>query len=140
MKLIDLMRQAGVQWPDGAEYAAQDGDDGSVFFFSKEPTLEVGNEVWNYHGCIPRKEIIELDIADDWQTAISRNQWFDHPQTTEHTSPDFMREQQRLAAHNAERRTLVRELMLRHPQLTGAQAIEQADEIVETLEGLADGR
>lgn len=22
MKLIDLMRQAGVQWPDGAEYAA----------------------------------------------------------------------------------------------------------------------
>ena len=57
-----------------------------------------------------------------------------------HRGPDYMREQQRLAARSQERRTLVRELMLRHPQLTGAQAIEQADEIIETLEGLADGR
>lgn len=54
----------------------------------------------------------------------------------DHTSPDYMREQQRLAARNTERRNLVRELMLRHPELTGPQAIEQADEILETLEGL----
>lgn len=50
--------------------------------------------------------------------------------------PDYMREQQRLAARNTERRDLVRELMLRHPELTGPQAIEQADEILDTLEGL----
>lgn len=58
----------------------------------------------------------------------------------EHTSPDYMREQQRLSARSQERRDLVRELMLRHPELTGPQAIEQADEILSTLEGMRDGR
>lgn len=54
--------------------------------------------------------------------------------------PAYMREQQRLAARNTERLALVRELMLRHPELNGQQAIAQADGILETLEGLANGR
>ena len=35
--LIELMIEAGVKWPDGAEYAAQDKRDLYVWFYSKKP-------------------------------------------------------------------------------------------------------
>lgn len=119
-KLIDLMRQAGVQWPDGAEYAAQDGDDGVAMFYTKAPKLD--GEIWCSTSVILRKSLGLPEVADDWQTYVTREQWFS-------AQP----------ARSQERRDLVRELMLRHPELTGPQAIEQADEILSTLEGLRDG-
>lgn len=136
-KLIDMMRQAGVQWSEGAEYAAQDGDDGLVFFFSEEPTRREGVRVWEGFGCVQMGSTLQLDVAEDWGTPVTRYEWFDclH-QSAIYRDPDYMREQPRLAARSQERRDLVRELMLRHPELTGPQAIEQADEILETLEGL----
>lgn len=133
-KLIDLMRQAGVQWPEGAEYAAQDGSYLDVYFYLATPHRDVGEEVWLARSQLPGVEPVELEEqADDWATPIARAQWFG---AANHTNPDYMREQQRLAASNTERRDLVRELMLRHPELTGQQAIEQADEILSTLEGM----
>lgn len=137
-KLIDLMRQAGVQWPEGAEYAAQDGDDGRVFFFSKEPTRREGVEVWDWFGCLQTGSKLQLDVAEDWTTPISRDLWLNATPAPSHLDPGYMREQQRIGARRQERRDLVRELMLRHPELTGQQAIEQAGEIIETLEGLRD--
>ncbi|MGL4753505.1 MAG: hypothetical protein ACRCXB_14075 [Aeromonadaceae bacterium] len=133
-KLIDLMRQAGVQWPEGAEYAAQDGSYLDVYFYSATPRRDMGKEVWLAHSQLAGVEPVELEeLADDWETPIASAQWFSVPS---YTAPDYMREQQRLAARSQERRVLVRELMLRHPELTGPQAVEQADEILSTLEGL----
>ena len=37
--LIELMIEAGVKWPDGAEYAAQDKRDNKVYFFNSKPTV-----------------------------------------------------------------------------------------------------
>lgn len=140
-KLIDLMRQAGVQWPEGAEYAAQDSaGQAAVNFFQSRPKLAKPRlGVWigasDDDPRWPAKAIEKL--ADDWRTPVTRYEWFDcPPQSAGHTCPNYMREQQRLASRSQERRNLVRELMLRHPELTGSQAIEQADEILETLEGL----
>lgn len=136
-KLIDLMRQAGVQWPDGAEYAAQDGDDcPMVAFYHQAPELcAPGSDVWGHKGQVEDSPAVILgERADDWMTPTTREQWFDsQPLSSNHTSPD---EQQRLAARNTERIRLVCELMLRHPELNGQQAIAQADLILSTLEGL----
>ncbi|MGI4260770.1 hypothetical protein ACR2VJ_27075 [Klebsiella pneumoniae] len=121
-KLIDLMRQAGVQWPEGAEYAAQDACSNEVYFFSAEPTKGVSSAKWDSEFCLKDDSWCELaELASDWETALPRDVWC-------------------TAARNTERRDLVRELMLRHPELTGPQAIERADEILSTLEGLRDGR
>ena len=37
--LIELMIEAGVKWPEGAEYAAQDNRDLYVWFYSEKPKL-----------------------------------------------------------------------------------------------------
>lgn len=133
-KLIDLMRQAGVQWPEGAEYAAQDGGDKVLTFYLNVPMLR--DDVWS-SGAVLLGMLQRLpEVAEDWREYVTRDQWFSSQPTPNHTNPDYMREQQRLAARRQERRDLVRELMLRHPELTGHGAIAQADEILETLEGL----
>ena len=141
-KLIDLMRQAGVQWPEGAEYAAQDGDGcPMVTFYRTEPKRAVpGSRVWSHKGQVEGSTFVLDELADDWFVPTRCPKVPSVSKVVDHTCPDFMREQQRLAAHNTERRDLVRELMLRHPELTGPQAIEQADEILSTLERLRDGR
>lgn len=133
-KLIDLMRQAGVQWPEGAEYAAQDADDKAVMFYRTPPRLQ--GEVWRSRDMLFGVLHRMPEVADDWRVYVMRSQWFNTPS---HLDPDYMREQQRIAARRQDRRDLVRELMLRHPELTGQQAIKQADEIIDTLEGLRDG-
>lgn len=140
-KLIDLMRQAGVQWPEGAKYAAQDEASRGVFFYTTMPTLDVGSDEWLSESILGYFAILG-ELADDWRSVVlAENCGLDVcARLPPHLDPDYMREQQRLAARSQERRDLVRELMLRHPELTGPQAIEQADEILSTLEGMRDGR
>lgn len=142
-KLIDLMRQAGVQWPEGAEYATQDGDQdvtvggGMVTFYRTEPKRAVpGSRVWSHKGQVEGSTLTLDELAEDWYVPTRRSKLHSESKVVDHTSPVYMREQQRLAARNTERRDLVRELMLRHPELTGPQAIKQAGEIIETLEGM----
>lgn len=132
-KLIDLMRQAGVQWPEGAEYAAQDADDLEVFFYREAPFLSNAREVWE--GCCGMYSVSLNTRAEDWRKAVRFSEWLDTTPAPSHLDPD---EQQRIAARRQERHDLVRELMLRHPELTGQQAIAQADAIIDTLEGLRD--
>ena len=47
--LIELMIEAGVKWPDGAEYAAQDKRNGKLYFFKMKPRVRHGDE----HFCAP---------------------------------------------------------------------------------------
>ena len=73
--LIELMIEAGVEWPDGAEYAAQDKDCKKVHFYKTKP-LKGGDTYWNASGCIAYSGI-ELDsICRNWhQTIVTREQY-----------------------------------------------------------------
>ena len=73
--LIELMIEAGVEWPDGAEYAAQDKDCQKVHFYKTKP-LKSGDTYWNASGCIAYSGI-ELDsLCRNWhQTIVTREQY-----------------------------------------------------------------
>ena len=46
--LLELMVEAGIQWPEGAEYAAQDKDTMRVRFYRKgKPLREFGVDYWS---------------------------------------------------------------------------------------------
>ena len=48
--LIQLMKEAGLEWPVGAKYAAQDKRSNEVIFYKKKPSKpEKGKDVWLYH-------------------------------------------------------------------------------------------
>ena len=82
--LIELMIEAGVEWPDGAEYAAQDNRDLYVWFYSEKPKLAgVNKGKWtsdvNYENgrkcCIVDGEKLN-EICLDWhQTIVTREQY-----------------------------------------------------------------
>ena len=73
--LIELMIEAGVEWPEGAEYAAQDKDCQKVHFYKTKP-LKSGDTYWNASGCIAYSGI-ELDsLCRNWhQTIVTREQY-----------------------------------------------------------------
>jgi len=71
MNLLELMLKEGVEWPVGAEYAAQD-DDGALWWFThKKPRLmkssfwygSDGDEMFYDDG-------MTIEISDDWSTRI----------------------------------------------------------------------
>ena len=82
--LIELMIEAGVKWPEGAEYAAQDNRDLYVWFYSEKPKLACVNKgKWtsdvNYENgrkcCIVDGEKLN-EICLDWhQTIVTREQY-----------------------------------------------------------------
>ena len=82
--LIELMIEAGVKWPEGAEYAAQDNRDLYVWFYSEKPKLAgVNKGKWtsdvNYEN--GRKcRIVDgeklNEICCNWhQTIVTREQY-----------------------------------------------------------------
>ena len=82
--LIEMMIEAGVKWPDGAEYAAQDKRDLHVWFYSEKPKFLCLNEGgWvvdvNYENI--RKRLVigckNLNkICRNWhQTIVTREQY-----------------------------------------------------------------
>ena len=82
--LIELMIEAGVKWPEGAEYAAQDNRDLYVWFYSEKPKLAgVDKGKWtsdvNYENgrkcCIVDGEKLN-EICRNWhQTIVTREQY-----------------------------------------------------------------
>ena len=75
--LIQLMIEAGVKWPDGAEYAAQDKCSKIVNFYSKGKPDDVGGglEQWMANNCeYLEDEGIELpSLCRNWhQTIVTR--------------------------------------------------------------------
>ena len=79
--LIELMIEAGVKWPDGAEYAAQDKYDLNVNFYKNgKPNFQSGYPQWLANDCTFMSDYgIELDsLCHKWnQTIVTREQYAD---------------------------------------------------------------
>ena len=74
--LIELMIEAGAEWPEGAEYAAQDKDEWLAFYTHK-PYREDGDVTWSSNGCCATDSMKELDsLCRNWhQTIVTREQY-----------------------------------------------------------------
>lgn len=73
MNLLELMLHEEVEWPVGAEFAAQDRDTELWWFKSKIPRLTHGESMW--YGCDSDARFLGdgmslLASADDWSTRI----------------------------------------------------------------------
>ena len=77
--LIELMIEAGVKWPDGAEYTAQDKYDLNVNFYKNgKPNFQSGYLQWLANDCTFMSDYgIELDsLCHKWnQTIVTREQY-----------------------------------------------------------------
>ena len=76
--LIELMIEAGVKWPDGAEYAAQDKDEW-LAFYTRKPYREEGKVTWSSNRCYVANSMKKLDsLCRNWhQTIVTREQYAD---------------------------------------------------------------
>lgn len=74
--LIELMIEAGVKWPDGAEYAAQDKDSW-LAFYTRKPCMESGKVTWSSYGGYVANSLKKLDsLCRNWhQTIVTREQY-----------------------------------------------------------------
>ena len=71
--LLELMLQAGIQWPEGAEYAAQDKDTMRVRFYRKcNPLREFGVDYWSsFGGSLINGVMVKLpEICRNWHKTI----------------------------------------------------------------------
>ena len=78
--LIELMIEAGVKWPDGAEYAAQNKRDLMVNFYSNgEPDNADGRRYeWMANNChfLEEEGILLPSLCRSWdQTIVAREQY-----------------------------------------------------------------
>lgn len=77
-RLINLMLQAGVEWPDRAEFAAQDKKYMKVYFYNEKPYRDFGYDKWD---CISYLGVIGVsvklpELCLNWhQTIITREQY-----------------------------------------------------------------
>ena len=74
--LIELMVEAGIQWPEGAEYAAQSKCDNKVHFFKIKPKVLTGDE----HFCAPGGSMggscLLPSLCGNWhQTIVTKAQY-----------------------------------------------------------------
>lgn len=67
--LIELMLEANVEWPDGAEFAAQDKLYSRLWFYIDEPELREGRSFWSASDNYLDFEVL-TEIASDWSTTI----------------------------------------------------------------------
>jgi hypothetical protein len=74
--LIELMIEAGVKWPDGAEYAAQDKDEW-LAFYTRKPYREDGKVTWSSYRCYVANSMKKLDLlCRNWhQTIVTLEQY-----------------------------------------------------------------
>ena len=94
--LIELMIEASVKWPDGAEYAAQDKDYFIIHFYSGgKPTRPYGWDEWKVGGCCVIGRFKLQSLCRNWhQTIVTREQYekalADTPVTpTAQPSPEY---------------------------------------------------
>ena len=73
--LIELMIEAGVSWPEGAEYAAQDKDGLHVYFFTEKP-IRSCRDKFGVYGVILNSGIRLNELCRNWhQTIVTREQY-----------------------------------------------------------------
>ena len=77
--LIELMIEAGVKWPDGAEYAAQDKRFNKVNFYKDgKPNYPIGLDSWMADNCnyMRNDGLVLSSICRNWhQTIVTREQY-----------------------------------------------------------------
>ena len=77
--LIDLMIEAGVKWPEGAEYAAQDKRFNKVNFYKNgKPNYPIGLDSWMADNCnyMRNDGLVLSSICRNWhQTIVTREQY-----------------------------------------------------------------
>ena len=74
--LIELMIEAGVKWPDGAEYAAQDKRDNKVCFYVGKPCIPQGCDYYKYTAGLIGGNFILPSLCCNWhQTIVTREQY-----------------------------------------------------------------
>ena len=77
--LIELMIEAGVKWPEGAEYAAQDKDGKRVHFYKNgKPSIYIGDGQWMADNCTHMWDsFVEIpSLCRNWhQTVVTREQY-----------------------------------------------------------------
>ena len=75
-RLIELMIEAGVKWPDGAEYAAQDKRDNKVCFYVGKPCIPQGCDYYKYTAGLIGGNFILPSLCCNWhQTIVTREQY-----------------------------------------------------------------
>ena len=78
-RLIELMIEADVKWPDGAKYAAQDKDTMRVRFYRiGKPFHDFGVDYWNsFCGSLINGVMVKLpELCSNWhQTIVTREQY-----------------------------------------------------------------
>ena len=68
--LIELMIEAGVKWPECAEYAAQDKDSW-LSFYTIKPYMEPGKVTWSSDGGYVGNSLCKLHVpCRNWHQAI----------------------------------------------------------------------
>lgn len=67
MNLLELMLKEEVEWPVGAEFAAQDVS-GRAYWYSKSPVFDGANEIWCGDSVSTRIQLSK--IADDFASCI----------------------------------------------------------------------
>lgn len=76
--LIELMIEAGVNWPEGAEFAAQDKSDKKLSFYRLKPRISAGSNDWGINGYIGRTRADLPSLCRNWhQTIVTREQYAD---------------------------------------------------------------
>ena len=77
--LIELMIEAGVKWPDGAEYAAQDKRGSKVQFYKYgKPNYSVGLDSWMADNCTYMRDdgiTLQSLCRNLHQTIVTREQY-----------------------------------------------------------------
>ena len=74
--LIELMIEAGVKWPDGAEFAAQDRRDNKVYFFNSKPTVMHGDDYFRAeNGPLGHSRLLPALCRSWHQTIVTREQY-----------------------------------------------------------------
>lgn len=76
-QLIELMKEAGIKWPEGAEYATQDKETNKVYFHVYYPAVNKGDGVWIFCDKIQSRHSVGLPKrCHKWsKTIVTKEQY-----------------------------------------------------------------
>ena len=74
--LIELMIEAGIKWPEGAEYAAQDKRSNKLYFFKNKPYIAKGEEHYRADDGVIGPPLLLPSLCRNWhQTIVTHEQY-----------------------------------------------------------------
>lgn len=74
--LLELLVDVNIEWPEGAEYVAQDKSGFVVYGYEEKPTKEKGRDHWGSEGLVMCDPITLPSLCKNWhQTIVTREQY-----------------------------------------------------------------